>query len=1357
MNANALDCLQTPNAAAAFIKSHHLDTPPTSESSFISNRTQTPSSLNSQEQTADNAADSVLNNKHMLKDLEALIGNMEQNQAKQNQQVLDSIQSMLQNMINKKQADNSIDAEDMRITMKSPILGQKHKDNSLKKEQNPKDVKNFVWQHIQEIVPNLVQQVEQELMEDDTDLMQKEEEEEVNMQQATAALEPPPVNADEFIMEEVIKPNLKEAVIREEAPVEYVYASEIANFRMEFDRGLDRVHIMEWQPISLKQADREVFKMFIVPEIKESPKDEKNIVEKSAKESAEAEENLMKKSSIYHVENLQISSTFQESAKIEESPKTDANLSELTTNSSKVISSEPSPSPSMASTEIPLDEKPSTSKAAAKQNQQQSRLPQNKQQARYKRRAEQQRKQQARNKTNESKQAKDIKEMSENKKEKSQEPKEKQEISEIISESTALSTTDNLVNNEHTKNETNATQTLEKNNENIIKSQNEKLNLERNAEVEATTISTLDHAQVDNKESQAEITEIPKTLSALPTEATELKNEISQNVSRLERAATESPQSTKRVSRIPVRSTSIKISKSSEVPAEPQNSSLESSSLTNQASLDNEADKEADLSIKELQDENIANEDFIDTLNDKHQESTEIPLETEELAAEGSADILELQEDVIANDDLIESSINNQQVFISKSEKILMSEEVATEDPADALQLQKEVIPNEYLIESSTDNQQVSISNSAEIHLQSEDPAAESMNDNGKTVVPTAELSKSVEETEISNHIEETTEEFQDAHELESDTEQEQSANFSDNAKLQDVEEQSSDEELYSLDSEHSESVAINDNDRMSLQSPNSEAGEMLLLIQDNMSENANSDNEIISSITNKSSSPLKSSNKQNLNEMVEDTQRLIKQMKDEISLADFESSEEEYTDEYSDEYTEDSEEYTDYEGEEEQSEYDDEEDDEDDEEDDQPTHSEIDELQSIEEEVLNDNPTLTQNTAEAQETNTISISITNESNTNISDNLDAEHNIISNSIQGEAKQSSFIETQTAKVKSAATAVNANAIDITESNINAEYNTVSSSLQTIDALGKLLAKTENLANEIPVESVLNNLETANSLETNNTEVETINSAVETVTSPQKQAASKSSQLPPKEVGYSQESEQPTTSTISSNSQSEQAKSPSNAAQNESTTQIPNESSQQSHMAAEQPSTSQANKAAEQPSTSQATKEKTKTPAASKIPKPKDIAKKLPKRSKSFSAPSTLPQGISSVKALQQEFLQRQNKLVLNQREGLKPPPPTAPKKSISEAISKFSAATASKLTFDGPSTSGLFKPRTHPRIPKKKYHETCFSDDDFETSSSNEEPEPPEVRERKKSVPVFRTYASIKEPEIINSEVRKKS
>ncbi|XP_037958350.1 E3 ubiquitin-protein ligase lubel isoform X5 [Teleopsis dalmanni] len=165
----------------------------------------------------------------------------------------------------------------------------------------------------------------------------------------------------------------------------------------------------------------------------------------------------------------------------------------------------------------------------------------------------------------------------------------------------------------------------------------------------------------------------------------------------------------------------------------------------------------------------------------------------------------------------------------------------------------------------------------------------------------------------------------------------------------------------------------------------------------------------------------------------------------------------------------------------------------------------------------------------------------------------------------------------------------------------------------------------------------------------------------------------------------------------------------------------------------------------------------KSVPVSKIPKPtenintKKVNKKVPLRSKSFSGPPT-PIGISSVKKLQQEFLNKQTQQS-NAVPAPKNPPLVIRKKSITEAITKFTKPT-NNTNPDGPSSSSsslpLFRSRTQPRIPKKKYHETCFSDDDYGTTSNEEEDiQSPLMLERKQSVPVFRTYPNIIVKELV--------
>ncbi|KAL7740555.1 hypothetical protein ACLKA6_012321, partial [Drosophila palustris] len=244
LNTHALDCLQLPHSespalANPFDALYTDDTHSPAKSSYA-----TPSPYQLEDST--------------LKNLEILIGNMEQNQAKQNQEVLRSIETMLETFKGKPDQEYETDPEVMRILTKSPI--SMLKSPSAVQDKSGDDVKNFVWQHIQDIVPNLVQQVEQELREP--------------LDVAPPAIEtvvqkeptPPPPDPSVYIMEEVIKPNLRESSIREELPPNFIYATEIANFKLEFDRAMEgRWHEQEWQPDDLEDAEHIIYKSFMAP------------------------------------------------------------------------------------------------------------------------------------------------------------------------------------------------------------------------------------------------------------------------------------------------------------------------------------------------------------------------------------------------------------------------------------------------------------------------------------------------------------------------------------------------------------------------------------------------------------------------------------------------------------------------------------------------------------------------------------------------------------------------------------------------------------------------------------------------------------------------------------------------------------------------------------------------------------------------------------------------------------------------------------------------------------------------------------------------------------------------------------
>ncbi|KAL9930414.1 linear Ubiquitin E3 ligase isoform 1-T3 [Glossina fuscipes fuscipes] len=268
LSANASDCMQIPNATGAYLINNQSSSQPHNSSSvFSSYENDNNLSDNISNYSADKKNlipsyplqidESILSNKSILKDLETLIGNMELQQQKQSEQVLQSTQ-----------AENDFDPEIMRVLVKSPIAAPKVKIQPVTIEDRKQvDIKNFMWEHIQEIMPNLVQQVEKELM-DEPDDPGKSDRNIIHTQNTSAqpTRPPPPVDHDEFLMEEVIKPGLKNASIKEEVPPQYVYVAEIATFKMEFDKALEKIYETETEFDSLENCERVIFKMYKAPD-----------------------------------------------------------------------------------------------------------------------------------------------------------------------------------------------------------------------------------------------------------------------------------------------------------------------------------------------------------------------------------------------------------------------------------------------------------------------------------------------------------------------------------------------------------------------------------------------------------------------------------------------------------------------------------------------------------------------------------------------------------------------------------------------------------------------------------------------------------------------------------------------------------------------------------------------------------------------------------------------------------------------------------------------------------------------------------------------------------------------------------
>lgn len=121
-------------------------------------------SENKENSIADDRSTIDSNNSSMLRDIETLIGNMEQTQAKQNESMLKNIENMLGTMLAKqsrppsRNSDFSANSYD-RIYVKSPIPVKGFDARQQVNIDVENDVRNFMEQHIQEVNPDVVEQV----------------------------------------------------------------------------------------------------------------------------------------------------------------------------------------------------------------------------------------------------------------------------------------------------------------------------------------------------------------------------------------------------------------------------------------------------------------------------------------------------------------------------------------------------------------------------------------------------------------------------------------------------------------------------------------------------------------------------------------------------------------------------------------------------------------------------------------------------------------------------------------------------------------------------------------------------------------------------------------------------------------------------------------------------------------------------------------------------------------------------------------------------------------------------------------------------------------------------------------------
>lgn len=136
---------------------------PSSMSTFSSSSTR---SENKENFFTDDRSAAESNNSNMLRDIETLIGNMEQTQAKQNESMLKNIENMLGPLLTKQSRPQSSNSDFSgnsydRIYVKSPIPAKGTVAGQQSDFSVENDVRNFMEKHIQEVNPDVVEQVSQ--------------------------------------------------------------------------------------------------------------------------------------------------------------------------------------------------------------------------------------------------------------------------------------------------------------------------------------------------------------------------------------------------------------------------------------------------------------------------------------------------------------------------------------------------------------------------------------------------------------------------------------------------------------------------------------------------------------------------------------------------------------------------------------------------------------------------------------------------------------------------------------------------------------------------------------------------------------------------------------------------------------------------------------------------------------------------------------------------------------------------------------------------------------------------------------------------------------------------------------------
>lgn len=1213
-----------------------------------------------------------------LKNLEILIGNMEQNQAKQNQEVLRSIETMLDTFKGKPDLEYETDPEIMRILTKSPISTLKS--SGPAEDKSTDDVKNFVWQHIQEIVPNLVQQVEQELMEKPEEVAKIEAEQ---PKEPEPLLEPQPeptpsVDPAVYIMEEVIKPNLREASIREEVQPSFIYATEIANFKLEFDRGTERWHEAEWESSDLTDVERIVYKCYMAPN--EQPKEDVGevAVESSVNSlpTAKAQEETAPEKPIeaQKIENTEVTQpeTVNEELRQQENLETplvitsetiSEAVSQTANESDKQKSNENNLQikQNVAEVQVQSDDQPSTSREA-------NRRAKRSQQSRKGRSREQSQKP-----TNRTKLPNNIDQ-------KVNESKTAAKETEAVKDKDLSAAASNIQSD--------------------VTASDPKTSTPLKILSEGTDSNTLD-LSVPNQNSVETMENVPST-------------EINDNLT-IELISNRS----EGVPAIQDLGNTENISEPTANPIEEITSIQDSTTISEQSEDPQEPEKPIEVSqtTKALQ---VPREEAsIEIVSPPNEEQTKSPT-SQEVNIQDTSHVTSLPTtDVTPTLETIDiapstSSIPKEQKQSPKRlSKIPVRTLSSSSLRSESRSSNRTPTANDEIEREETTSQGVPIGETVS------SPKSEQLTDNQEVNLVSQETQSGkdtniVEEPatqplglELEEHSPNATaivfsptdsdEVFEDAPE------------FSGSDGTRPHDETASDAELYSLDS---------DGQRAETKSPEDEV--VILLDEESQMESSIAQSESNASLDSHSSEsetskvvlkefvPSGDPAKQNLSELVEDTQRLIKQMRDEISMDEFESTDEdEYSDEYSDEYDEgEEEEWYDSEGEEE-GDFDGEE-----------------------------GNTYNEHASYIEEAST------GDEGTEIEDIMEEDEDLADDDEPLQSQIPLDIEP-----------VISPALSVTPT--NQETDTIAHT-EVVSSTGT------RLETELPnpaMESILPSQSVQEDIKVEALPIQSPPPIADSETRPAEQPVELVLEIPseveptPVEVDPVEE---PTALPITPappivDSESRPVELPVETVLEEPKKVTPSMKGK----------TANSGTASKGPSTSSSTK--TNKSTVSKIPKPTNeptnksnstpLNKKVPLRSKSFSA----PMGISSVKRIQEVYLQKQSSSIATSRVPLKSSPVT--KKSINDAISRFNSNQA-----DGPSTSGaaaaaaaaLLKPRSQPRIPKKKYHETCFSDDDYETSTTEEEQEEPNLAEpqkaeqlkRKMSMPVFRAYPSVQEPVI---------